>query len=75
MRPAREWTAAPGVPALVIHGTDDEAIPYRLGRRLFDALPGKKTFVTIDKGMHNNLDVVDPHRLWSSINDFINRRE
>ena len=40
------------VPTLSLHSPDDEIVPYRLGRRLFDALAGEKKFVDIS-GDHN----------------------
>jgi fermentation-respiration switch protein FrsA (DUF1100 family) len=39
-------------PALCIHSPDDEIVPYRLGRRLNDALAGEKSFLEI-RGSHN----------------------
>lgn len=41
-------------PLLQIHGTNDEVVPYELGKRLFEASPSKrKDFVTIEGGTHN----------------------
>lgn len=40
-------------PLLVAHGDADGLVPYELGRRLFDAAPGPKRFVTIAGGDHN----------------------
>jgi fermentation-respiration switch protein FrsA (DUF1100 family) len=40
-------------PALVVHSRSDEIVPFELGRRLFDALPGNKTFLEI-RGGHND---------------------
>ena len=39
-------------PALCIHSSDDWTVPYRLGKRLHDALASEKTFVEIH-GDHN----------------------
>jgi fermentation-respiration switch protein FrsA (DUF1100 family) len=44
-------------PVLVIHSPDDEVIPFELGRKLFTAAIGEKSFVEI-KGSHNSgLDI------------------
>ena len=43
-----------GLPALVIHGTVDEVIPFALGKRLSGALPGAR-FVPIEGAGHNDL--------------------
>ena len=39
-------------PVLVLHSPDDEIIPYRLGRKLFEAAPTPKHFVDL-RGGHN----------------------
>lgn len=61
-------------PVLVIHGTGDEVVPYRCGQKLYGALPGKKTFVTIKGGLHNSLEVKDPKLYWGSIVTFLMSR-
>ena len=40
------------MPKLFIHSPQDEIIPYKLGRKLFDAAPEPKEFLTIH-GSHN----------------------
>lgn len=57
-------------PALVIHGDGDSVIPYRLGQRLYDALPGPKRFVTIRGGDHNDAAPSDPDTYWSAVSSF-----
>jgi fermentation-respiration switch protein FrsA (DUF1100 family) len=41
-------------PLLQSHGDADNVIPFRLGRRLFEAAGQPKTFVTIPGGDHND---------------------
>lgn len=41
-------------PLLQSHGDADQVIPYELGTRLFEAAPGRKRFVSIANGRHNN---------------------
>lgn len=41
-------------PLLCSHGDEDEVIPYELGRKLFEAAPGRKQFVSIPGGTHNS---------------------
>jgi uncharacterized protein len=43
------------VPLLVMHGTDDHAIPIRFGERLFALAHEPKQFVKIPGGSHENL--------------------
>lgn len=47
-------------PVLVIHSRDDEMIPYRHGRRVFDAAPQPKQFVEIG-GSHNDGSMESPN--------------
>lgn len=42
------------VPTLVVHGTHDEVIPFELGQRLAQAIPGA-SFVAVERGDHNGL--------------------
>jgi fermentation-respiration switch protein FrsA (DUF1100 family) len=41
------------VPVLSIHSPDDSIVPYRLGKNLYEAVAGEKTFVEIHGG-HND---------------------
>jgi fermentation-respiration switch protein FrsA (DUF1100 family) len=45
-------------PVLASHGKSDTLVPYDLGRALFDAAPGTKTFVDLDGG-HNDEESPD----------------
>jgi fermentation-respiration switch protein FrsA (DUF1100 family) len=42
------------VPVLVVHGTDDEVIPFALGKELSGMFPNAR-FVALEKGQHNDL--------------------
>jgi len=41
-------------PLLYSHGDADEVIPYDLGKKLYDAAPGPKQFVSTPGGTHNS---------------------
>ena len=41
-------------PLLQSHGDADQLIPFEQGTRLFNAAPGKKQFITIPNGGHND---------------------
>jgi fermentation-respiration switch protein FrsA (DUF1100 family) len=58
-------------PILIIHGTHDEVIPYALGKKLYDAYEGKKSFVAIQNGHHNDLEYINTELYWKSVSDFI----
>jgi uncharacterized protein len=42
------------VPALAIHGTDDEVVPYRMGKRIAELLPNAE-LVSVPGGRHNDV--------------------
>lgn len=44
------------VPVLVVHGTDDEVIPFAFGKELAATFPNAR-FVPLDQGRHNDLFV------------------
>lgn len=58
-------------PLLVVHGTDDDIAPFVLGRRLHDLAPGRKTFLAIKGGGHNDLLARHPDELWSGVRRFL----
>jgi alpha-beta hydrolase superfamily lysophospholipase len=41
-------------PLLVVHGGNDHLIDSQLGRKLYDAAPGRKRFVLVEGGSHYN---------------------
>jgi uncharacterized protein len=43
-------------PVLILHGTTDEVIAFKYGKSLAESPGGRKTFVPIEGGGHNDLD-------------------
>ena len=71
---ANDWNSLARIgalraPLLVIHGTEDEVIPYEMGRQVFAAAPLQiKEFVTVTGGHHSDLWRSDTlPRLWRFI--------
>lgn len=58
-------------PVLVIHGTDDEIVPFPLGRRLHDLAPGRRVFLAIEGGGHNDLLARHGDALWNGARRFL----
>lgn len=58
------------VPLLFFHGTEDSIIPYRLGRKLFDAANPPKQFIDIPGADHNNLFLVGGSSYLEQIRTF-----
>jgi fermentation-respiration switch protein FrsA (DUF1100 family) len=42
------------LPALVVHGTDDEVVPFRMGERVASLLPHAE-FFPVPRGHHNDI--------------------
>lgn len=53
---------------LIIHGTDDEVVPYRHGQELANLIKGSE-FVTIDRGNHSNLSQSSLY--WQELDKFL----
>jgi len=59
-------------PVLVIHGTDDDIVPFELGRQLYDSLPSsKKRFLEISGAGHNDVAYIDGNRYFETIRQTI----
>ena len=59
------------LPVLYIHGTADEVVPYRMGEELFKASGGRKRFVAIGGGLHDNNAAVGGPLLRGEIRDLV----
>ena len=56
-------------PLLQTHGTDDEVIPFEMGRRLFEAAPTKdKRFIPVEGGTHNS---PPPPESFTALKEFL----
>jgi len=61
------------LPVLYLHGTDDEVVPFSMGRRLFSESAGAKRFVAIDGGRHGDNSVVGGPAFRAAIQTFVDR--
>ena len=59
------------VPLLIIHGTQDQVVPFQQGRDLYDLAPSPKQFHTIPGGGHVGLYEIDGQRYFQTIHDFV----
>lgn len=57
------------LPSLVIHGTNDEVIPIRMGRRMAELLPNARLSI-VEGGHHNDLFVLEGRRLLAEMKSF-----
>jgi len=57
---------------LIIHGNEDDVIPYELGNKLFESISSKKDFITIEGAGHNNL--FTHQETYAAIHDFLTKQ-
>ena len=65
-----EKISAITVPKLFLHARDDQTIPIRFGRRLFDMAREPKTFLEV-KGNHESAHNVDAPLFYAGIRQFL----
>jgi fermentation-respiration switch protein FrsA (DUF1100 family) len=58
-------------PKLFIHSPNDEMVPYRMGRRLFDAAREPKQFYEVAGASHNEMDTVGGRAYFEAIGNFV----
>lgn len=58
-------------PLLFFHGDNDEIVPYRYGRELFEAAPEPKEFVTLEGAGHNDTYLIGGNAYFRKIQDYI----
>ena len=60
------------VPLLVMHGTDDEVVPFAMAHELFGACPTPlKRIQHVDGGLHKDLYQRDPDSLVRAVSQFL----
>lgn len=59
------------MPTLVIHGDRDEIIPIELGRRVYEAVKGPKSFYEVRGAGHNDLYVVGGRAYFQRLHEFV----
>jgi len=59
------------LPKLFLHGTQDEVVPYELGRKLFNAAAEPKTFYDIEGAGHNDTTHTGGPDYFNALDRFI----
>ncbi|WP_220128844.1 alpha/beta hydrolase [Bdellovibrio sp. KM01] len=65
-----EWITKVSAPVLILHGNEDEVIPFTQGKKLSE-ISKKAVFVEINRGHHNDLEEFP--KFWDSIKGFLNQ--
>lgn len=58
-------------PVLIIHGTNDKIIPFRMGEEIYNGLQTKKELVKIEGAGHNDLSIEYYELYWASVKKFL----
>ena len=58
-------------PKLFIHGNRDNVVPFKLGKKLFEAAPEPKEFYEIDGADHNDTYIIGGSEYFKVINQFL----
>jgi pimeloyl-ACP methyl ester carboxylesterase len=66
---SREAARRIRVPALVIHGTEDDLIPAAHGEEIASVLAGPKRWVPVKNAAHN--DLLGRREVWAAIGEFL----
>ncbi|MDY6997662.1 MAG: alpha/beta hydrolase [Actinomycetota bacterium] len=69
--PSIDRIGALGAPLLVIAGESDGIVPLSLSRRLYDAAPEPKRFLSIPGAGHNDRVLLDGAQMLTGIEDFL----
>ena len=57
-------------PLLVLHGKNDEIVPFSMGKKIYEEYKNKKDYVFIDEATHNNLY---DYGIANKVIEFINK--
>lgn len=58
-------------PVLVIHGTEDEIVPFPMGKKLFESAPHPKRFFSVPNAHHNDVFEVAGKEYLGEIESFL----
>jgi alpha-beta hydrolase superfamily lysophospholipase len=61
-------------PLLVVHGSEDRLVQSELGRRLYEAAPGRKQFVLVEGGSHFSTMALGQAQYRAALADFFRLR-
>ena len=61
------------MPKLFIHSPDDEVVPYKLGKELFELASEPKRFYEVKGAGHNNAYIVGGKQYFDEIKSFLDR--
>jgi uncharacterized protein len=69
-----DWLRASKVPTLVMHGRNDEVIPFDLGVAIYDALDQQKEMFVSERANHSAIPDVEGARYYDAVVNFVARQ-
>ena len=58
------------LPVIILHGTDDDKVPYYMSKKIYDACAGRKVLVTFEGAGHGTSCMVDFKKYLDALSDF-----
>ena len=58
------------IPILMIHGTEDDFVPFSMLDRLYNAASGEKEKLEIKGAKHMQSDLLETERYWKTVQEF-----
>jgi fermentation-respiration switch protein FrsA (DUF1100 family) len=65
------WLNQAGVPVLVMHGKNDQVIPFALGMELYNGLTVPKELLTCENAGHCEIATAEPERYYETVTRFV----
>jgi uncharacterized protein len=59
------------IPVLYIHGTADEVVPFAMGETLYARSGGRKAFLGVEGGKHDNNRQVAPEQIQAALRQLV----
>jgi fermentation-respiration switch protein FrsA (DUF1100 family) len=69
--PTARWLNTARLPVLVMHGRQDEVIPFALGKQLFEDLRVPKEMLVSDSAGHSGIPAAEGSRYFATVERFI----
>ncbi len=72
LQPVKE-TGKINCPAFVMHGDKDKIVPFEQGKKIYESIPGEKSFYRIKGAGHNNTYIVNPGVYFDKVKEFLGK--
>jgi alpha-beta hydrolase superfamily lysophospholipase len=70
---AKDWAPLVECPVLVLHGTDDEVIHFKLGKEEAGRFKHLESLAVFQGAHHTDMPYREPERYWGLVSDFLHK--